>query len=63
MPFRCRRRVTRARTAGWGVSARMRALTPLACELGVSGSGVGESGSVGRVSPRLQPKTKNQYPD
>ena len=29
----------------------MRALTPL-CELGVSGSGVGESGSVGRVSSR-----------
>ena len=33
----------------------MRALTPL-CELGVSGSGVGESGSVGRVSSRAGPR-------
>ena len=30
----------------------MRALTPM-CELGVSGSGVGESGSVGRVNCRV----------
>ena len=35
------------------MSARMRALTPM-CELGVSGSGVGESGSVGRVSSRAR---------
>ena len=44
-----------ARADGRGLSARSRALTPL-CELGVSGSGVGESRSVGRVSSRAGPR-------